>query len=208
MEDVLDLYAEEPDPLRPVVNFDEKPYQLLSHVYPPQAAVAGRPERIDYEYKREGSCNLFLFFDRHRAWRHLAVTAQRTAVDFAHQMRWLVDEAYPEAQQIRVVLDNLNTHTPASLYQAFPAPEAQRIARRLQFHYTPKHASWLNMAEIEFSVLERQCLGRRLGSQAEVAREAAAWEAQRNAAGASILWRFTTRDARSRLRRLYPSPPP
>lgn len=207
MENVLDLYAEAPDPLRPVVNFDEKPYQLLSHVRPPQPAAPGQAERIDYEYKREGTCNLFLFFDRHRRWRHLAVTARRTSLDFAEQMRWLVDEAYPEAQKIRVVLDNLNTHTPGSLYQAFSAPEAQRITRRLEFHYTPRHASWLNMAEIEFSALERQCLDRRLASQDEVAREVAAWEAERNVARESILWRFTTTDARSRLHRLYPSPP-
>jgi len=206
MEQVLDLYAEAPDPRRPLVNFDEKPYQLLSHARPPLPVEPGQPERIDYEYKREGTCNLFLFLDRHRGWRHLDVTAQRTAVDFAHQMRWLVDEAYPQAEVIRVVLDNLNTHTPASLYQAFPPEEARRIAKRLEFHYTPKHASWLNMAEIEFSVLERQCLDRRLTSRDEVAQEVGAWEVDRNAAGATILWRFTTTDARTKLHRFYPSP--
>jgi hypothetical protein len=205
MEDVLDLYAEAPDPRRPHVCFDEKPYQLLSHTRPPLPVAPGQAERIDYEYRREGTCNLFLFFDPHRAWRRLEVTAQRTAHDFAQQMRWLVDEAYPEAEVIRVVLDNLNTHSQASLYQAFPPEEARRIARKLEFHYTPKHASWLNMAEIEFSVLERQCLGRRLACQEEVAREVAAWQAARNDARSTIQWRFTTSDARCRLHRLYPS---
>jgi hypothetical protein len=207
MEDVLDLYAEAPDPRRPLLCFDEKPYQLLSHTHPPLPVAPGQAERIDYEYRREGTCNLFLFFDPHRAWRRLEVTAQRTAVDFAQQLRWLVDEAYPEAEVIRVVLDNLNTHSPASLYQAFPPEEARRIARTLEIHYTPKHASWLNMAEIEFSVLERQCLGRRLASQAEVAREVGAWQAARNDARSTIRWRFTTSDARARMHRLYPSPP-
>jgi hypothetical protein len=207
MEDVLDLYAEAPDPRRPLVCFDEKPYQLLSHTHPPLPVAPGQAERIDYEYRREGTCNLFLFFDPHRAWRRLEVTAQRTALDFAQQMRWLVDEAYPEAEVIRVVLDNLNTHSPASLYRTFPPDEARRIARRLEIHYTPKHASWLNMAEIEFSVLERQCLGRRLASQEEVAREVGAWEAARNDARSTIQWRFTTSDARARMHRLYPSLP-
>lgn len=205
MEDVLDLYAEAFDPRRPWVCFDEKPYQLLSDVRAPLPPAPGRPKRIDYEYKREGTCNLFLFLDPHRAWRRLEVTEQRTAVDFAHQMRWLVEEVYPEAEVIRVVLDNLNTHSPASLYQAFAPAEARRIARRLQFHYTPKHASWLNMAEIEFSVLERQCLDRRLPSREAVTREVTAWEADRNQTGATIHWRFTTTDARTKLHRFYPS---
>lgn len=207
MEDVLDLYAESLDPCRPLVCFDEKPYQLLSHTRPPLPVVPGHAERIDYEYRREGTCNLFLFFDPHRAWRRLEVTGQRTALDFAKQMRWLVDEAYPEAEVIRVVLDNLNTHSLASLYQAFAPEEARRIARKLEFHYTPKHASWLNMAEIEFSVLERQCLGRRLASREEVACEMSAWESTRNEARSTIRWRFTTSDARRRLFRLYPSIP-
>lgn len=205
MEDVLDLYAEAFDPRRPWVCFDEKPYQLLSDVRAPLPPAPGRPKRIDYEYKREGTCNLFLFLDPHRAWRRLEVTEQRTAVDFAHPMRWLVEEVYPEAEVIRVVLDNLNTHSPASLYQAFAPAEARRIARRLQFHYTPKHASWLNMAEIEFSVLERQCLDRRLPSREAVTREVTAWEADRNQTGATIHWRFTTTDARTKLHRFYPS---
>lgn len=207
MEDVLDLYAEAPDPLRPWVCFDEKSYQLLSHVRPPIPSSPGQPERVDYEYRREGTCNFFLFFDPHRCWRRLEVTQQRTSVDFAHQMRWLVDEGYPEARVIRVVLDNLSTHSLASLYHAFPPAEARRIASRLEFHYTPKHASWLNMAELEFSVLERQCLGRRLGSTEEVARETAAWERDRNDARATIHWRFTAADARTKLKRFYPSNP-
>lgn len=207
MEDVLDLYAEVYDPRRPWVCFDEKPYQLLGDVRSALPLSPGQPRRIDYEYKREGTCNVFLFFDPHRAWRRLEVTKQRTAVDFAHQMRWLVDEGYPEAEVIRVVLDNLNTHSAASLYQAFAPAEARRIARRLEFHYTPKHASWLNMAEIEFSVLERQCLGRRLATREIVAHEVAAWEATRNATGATVHWRFTTTDARIKLRRFYPSQP-
>lgn len=205
MEDVLDLYTEAADPRRPLVCFDEKPYQLLSHKRPALPLSPGQAERIDYEYKREGTCNLFLFFDPHRAWRRLEVTAQRTAADFAHQMKWLVDQAYPQVEVIRVVLDNLNTHTPASLYQTFAPEEARRITQKLEFRYTPKHASWLNMAEIEFSVLERQCLDRRLPSREDVAREVAAWEADRNEARASINWRFTTQDARTKLRRLYPS---
>jgi transposase len=206
MEDVLDLYAERHDPQRPWVCFDEKPYQLLSDVRPPRPVAPGRAARIDYEYKREGTCNLFLLLDPHRAWRRVTVTAQRAAVDFAHQMRWLVDEGYPEAEVIRVVLDNLSTHTAAALYQAFAPAEARRLARKLAFHYTPKHASWLNMAEIEFSVLERQCLARRLATRADVARETAAWTTDRNAVEATIDWRFTTAHARTKLHRLYPSP--
>jgi hypothetical protein len=205
MEDVLDLYAEPYDPRRPWVCFDEKPYQLLSDVRPPQPVAPGRAARVDYEYTREGTCNLFLLLDPHRAWRRVTVTAQRAAVDFAHQMRWLVDEGHPEADVIRVVLDNLSTHTAAALYQTFAPAEARRLARKLEFHYTPKHASWLNMAEIEFSVLERQCLARRLPTREAVGRETTAWSADRNRAWATIHWRFTTAQARTKLHRLYPS---
>ena len=205
MEDVLDLYAEPPDRRRPWVCFDEKPYQLLGHTREPLPVAPGKAQRIDYEYKREGTCNLFLFFDPHRRWRRLEVTESRTAADFAHQMKWLVDEGYPDAERIRVVLDNLNTHSAASLYQAFAPEEARRIARKLEFHYTPKHASWLNMAEIEFSVLERQCLDRRLSTREAVSQEVAAWEADRNENGATIHWRFTTADARTKMHRFYPS---
>jgi len=206
MEDVLDLYAEPHDPQRPWVCFDEKPYQLLGDVRDPLPPEPGRAKRIDYEYKREGTCNFFLIFDPHRAWRRLEVTQRRAAIDFAHQMKWLVDEGYPEAEEIRVVLDNLSTHSATALYEAFAPAEARRIARRLRFHYTPKHASWLNMAEIEFSVLERQCLGRRLPSREHVAREVGAWETERNRTRATVTWRFTTADARIKMHRFYPSP--
>ena len=158
MENVLDLYAEPYDPQRPVVCFDETTTQLLADLRPPIPAAPGRSKREDYEYLRAGTRNLFLTCEPRRGWRQVAVTQQRTMRDFAHQMRWLVDEAYPDVPVVRVVLDNLNTHRMASLYETFPPAEARRIARRLEFHYTPKHGSWLNMAEIEFSVLARACL--------------------------------------------------
>ena len=162
MEDVLDLYAEPYDPQRPVVCFDETSTQLLAETRPSLPPRPGLPLRQDYEYRREGTRNLFLACEPLAGWRQVAVTQRRTMQDFAQQMRWLVDEAYPEVEVVRVVLDNLNTHRPASLYETFPAAEARRIARRLEFHYTPKHGSWLNMAEIEFSVLSRSCLRQRL----------------------------------------------
>ena len=162
MEDVLELYAEPYDPRRPKVNFDETSKQLISETRRPLPAQPGQPERFDYEYEREGTRNLFLFTEPQAGWRHLNITEQRTMVDFAHQMKWLVDVAYPEAEVIRVVLDNLNTHKAASLYEAFAPEEARRIVKKLEFHYTPKHGSWLNMAEIELSVLQRQCLARRI----------------------------------------------
>ena len=205
MEDVLDLYAEPYDPRRPTVCFDETSTQLLSEPRPALPAKPGRPQRQDYEYRREGTRNLFLTCEPLQGWRHVAITQRRTRQDFAHQMRWLVDEAYPEAQVVRVVLDNLNTHRPASLYQAFPAAEARRIVKRLEFHHTPKHGSWLNMAEIEFSVLARCCLKRRVPDEATLCREIQALERERNAAHASINWRFTAQDARRKLHRLYPS---
>ena len=175
MEDVLDLYAEPYDPKRPVVNFDETSKQLVAEKKTPIPPRRGRRERFDYEYKRNGTRNLFMCCEPLAGWRHVAVTERRTMVDFAHQMRWLVDEAYPEAEKIRVVLDNLNIHKPASLYQAFRPDEARRIRKRLEFHYTPKHGSWLNMAEIEFSVFSRQCLARRIGDEDTLKREIAAW---------------------------------
>ena len=205
MEDVLDLYGEPYDPKRPVVCFDETSKQLVAEKRFPIPAKPGRPRRFDYEYKRNGTRNLFLFCQPRAGWRHVDVTERRTMVDFAHQMRWLVDEAYPEADKIRVVLDNLNTHRAASLYQAFSPGEARRIARRLEFHHTPKHGSWLNMAEIEFSVFSKQCLARRIGDEETLKREIAALEAQRNQARATIDWRFSTEDARVKLHRLYPS---
>jgi len=204
MEDILDLYAEAYDPHRPVVCFDELPYQLLSHAVAPQPCAPGRPAREDYEYKREGTCNLFIAFQPQQAWRHVEVTARRTARDFAHQMQALVDVHFPEADVIRVVLDNLNTHTPAALYQTFPAVEARRLTAKLEFHYTPKHGSWLNMVEIELSILARQCLDQRLLDQNSVQRVIAPWIARRNAAHASVDWRFTVHDARTKLVDLYP----
>ena len=204
MEDVLDLYAEPYDPQRPLVCFDQTSTQLLADTRPPLRAQPGRPARQDYEYRREGTRNLFLACEPLAGWRHVAVTERRTMQDFAYQMRWLVDEAYPEAQVVRVVLDNLNTHRPASLYQTFPAAEARRIAKRLEFHYTPKHGSWLNMAEIEFSVLARCCLKQRLPDEETLRQEVQALEQERNAAKATIHWRFNTQDARTKLHRLYP----
>lgn len=202
---MLDLYAEPADPTRPLVTFDERPVQLLSDVREPLPCRPGQVRRQDYEYTREGTCNLFCFFAPHERWRHIDVTERRTAVDFAQQMKWLVDERYPDAEVIRVVLDNLNIHSPASLYQAFPPEEARRITKKLEFHPTPKHASWLNMNELELAVLSKQCLSRRLGSREELAREVAAWEQARNVAGATVTWRFTTAHARTKLSRLYPA---
>jgi hypothetical protein len=205
MEDVLDLYEEPYDPQFPTVCFDELPYQLTGEVRLPLPAEPGKPQRYDYEYHRRGTCNIFLHVEPQGGWRHVEVTERRTAQDFAHQMKALVDLHYPDAKKIRVVLDNLNTHTPAALYEAFPPEEARRILRRLEFHHTPKHGSWLNMAEIEFSVLSRQCLNRRLGDLETVRQEIAAWQAPRNQAGATINWRFTADKAREKLKRLYPS---
>ena len=205
MEDVLDLYAEPYDPRRPVVCFDETSTQLLSDARPPLPVEPGKPRREDYEYRRRGTRNLFLTCEPLAGWRHLAITERRTAEEFAHQMQWLVDEAYPDVPLVRLVLDNLNTHRKASLYQTFPAPEARRIAKRLEFHYTPKHGSWLNMAEIEFSVFSRNCLSRRVPDEAAPCREVQALEMERNEAQARINWRFSTDDARTKLHQLYPS---
>ena len=205
MEDVLDLYAEPYDPKRPKVNFDETSKQLIGETRQPLPAQPGQAARYDYEYKRNGTRNLFLFVEPQAGWRHVVVTEHRTMHDFAHQMKWLVDERYPGAEVIRVVLDNLNTHKPASLYETFPPAEAHRIRQKLEFHYTPKHGSWLNMAEIELSVLARQCLHRRLATEAVLKRALAAVEAARNAARATIDWQFTTTQARVKLHRLYPS---
>ena len=205
MEDVLDLYEEPFDPTRPVVNFDETSKQLIEEKKVPLPAKPGRSERYDYEYKRNGVRNLFLFCEPQAGWRHIQVTEQRTMQDFAHQMRWLVDEAYPEAEVVRVVMDNLNTHKAASLYETFEPAEARRILKGLEFHYTPKHGSWLNMAEIELSVLSRQCLDRRIADEATLKREIKAYEDRRNEAEATIDWQFTATDARVKLHRLYPS---
>jgi transposase len=206
MEDVLDLYAEPPDPARPVVCLDESPVQLIGEVREPIPASPGQIARVDYEYRRNGTLNLFVAVDAHRPWRKVSVTEQRTAQDYAERLRELVDVDDPDAECIRVVQDNLSTHTPGALYQAFPAPEAHRILRRLEFHYTPKHASWLNMVEIEIGVLKGQCLDRRIDNRTQLEREVAAWQRRRNAAGARVNWMFTTEKARAKMGRTYPKP--
>ncbi len=204
MEDVLDLYAEAPDPLRPVICFDESPTQLIGEVREPVPAKPGRLERYDYEYRRNGTVNLFVFLDAHRPWRRVKVTDRRTNQDFAHCMRELVDVDFPDAPVVRVVMDNLSTHTPGAIYDTFPAPEARRVLRRLEIHHTPKHASWLNMVEIEIGVLRSQCLDRRIDSKEQITAEIAAWEQRRNAEQARINWMFTTEKARDKLRKAYP----
>jgi hypothetical protein len=206
MEDVLDLYAEPYDADRPVVGFDERPLQLLGETRTPVPTAPGRVRRVDYEYRRNGTGNVFTTVEPLAGWRHVEVTQRRATSDFAQQMRWLVDEAYPDAQVIRVVLDNLNTHTIASLYATFPAPEARRLARRLEFHHTPKHGSWLNVAECELAVLASQCLNRRLPDLATVSSEAAAWERHRNIERPTVKWHFTTAQARRKLSHIYPIP--
>jgi hypothetical protein len=205
MEDLLDLYAAPFDPKRPVVGFDETTKQLVAETRVPLPPAPGQPERFDYEYARNGTANLFLLCQPLGGWRHVEVTDRRTKHDFAHQMRALVDWHFPDAEVIRVVLDNLNTHTPAALYEAFPPAEARRILRKLEFHYTPVHGSWLNMAELEFSMLTRQCLGRRIPDRDTLATEVAAWETARNEQRATISWQFTVDDARVKLHRLYPA---
>jgi hypothetical protein len=205
MEDVLDLYAEPYQARYPVVTFDESPYQMISETRVPLVVEPGKPQRYDYEYKREGTCNLFLFFQPLGGWRHVKVTERRTTLDFAQCMKDLVDNHFPKAVLISVVLDNLNTHTPAALYEAFEPAEARRIVSKLDFHYTPKHGSWLNMAECEFAVLLGQCLDQRIADIATVRRKSAAWEQRRNSAKATVNWRFTTTKARLKLKRLYPS---
>jgi len=206
MEDVLDLYAEAPDPKRPVVCFDESPIQLIGEVRQPIPPKPGRIERYDCEYRRNGTANLFVFVDVNRPWRKVKVTERRAAEDFAACMRELTDVHYPKAERIRVVLDNLSTHSVGALYQTFPADEARRVLRRLEFHYVPKHASWLNMVEIEIGVLARQCLDRRIDSYTRLVAETAAWQKQRNAARARIKWMFTTDKARAKMGRAYPKP--
>src|SRR5471030_2088649 len=207
MEDVLDLYAEPPDPKRPVVCFDESPVQLIGETRQPIPAEPGQLERYDCEYKRNGTANLFILLDVHRSWRRVKVTDSRAAVDFAACMRELVDVYYPDAACIRVVQDNLSTHSVGSLYEAFAPAEARRILRRLEFHYTPKHASWLNMVEIEIGALRGQCLDRRIDDPKRLICEIAAWEEQRNVAGARINWMFTTDKARAKMGRAYPVTP-
>jgi hypothetical protein len=205
MEDVLEVYTRPYDPRRPQVCLDETSRQLLAEVTPPRLIAPGRPARQDYEYERRGVCNLFLVCEPLRGWRHVTVSDRRTRIDWAHCIKELVDVHYPDAERVVLVQDNLNTHTPASLYEAFKPAEARRLADRLELHYTPKHGSWLNMAEIELAVLAEQCLDRRLTGRVLLEREVAAWQATRNATGRGVDWRFTTEDARIKLKHLYPA---
>jgi hypothetical protein len=204
MEDVLELYTQPHDPQRPLVCFDETTKQLIGERRVGLPVAPGLPARIDYEYVRHGVSNLFMFFAPLEQWRQVVVTAQRTKVDFAYCMRDLVDVYFPDAIVIRLVMDNLNTHDLAALYEVFPAAEARRIVSKLEIHYTPKHGSWLNMAEIELSVLSNQCLDQRIADAVRLARETGAWVSERNQAGATVEWRFTTADARIKLKKLYP----
>ena len=204
MEDVLDLYTEPYDSQRPVVCFDETSTQSLADAREPMPVKPGLPKRQDYEYRREGTRNLFLACEPLAGWRHVSLTERRTKEDFAYQMRWLVNEAYPDVPVIRLVLDNLNTHRPSSLYETFPVAEARRIAQRLELHYTPKHGSWLNVAEMEFSVLTRACLRGRNPDQESLEQAVNACVSERNAVTSPINWRFTIKNARVKLRRLYP----
>ena len=204
MEEILAVYARPPDPTHPLVCFDECGKDLKAHTRPPQLVAPGRAAREDADYLRGGSVNGFLACAPHLGWRHLTLTARRTALDFAHALRELVDVHFPDATRIVLVTDNLNTHRPAALYQAFPPAEAWRILAKLEWHYTPKHGSWLNIAELELSVLQRQCLARRIPDVATLEREVSAWVQQRNAARTGVAWRFTQEAARRRLPWLYP----
>jgi hypothetical protein len=207
MEDVLEVYHRPYDERRPLVTLDEASKQLVGEVVQPLPPEPGQPERFDYEYVRNGTANLFMVCEPLVGWRHVAVTERRTAKDYAEVLRWLAEEVHPDAEVIVLVQDNLNTHTLASLYEAFPPERARRLAERFEVHYTPKHGSWLNVAEIELSVLARQCLDRRIASAEELRREVGAWEAERNERAVEVRWRFTTADARIKLHRLYPSLP-
>ena len=204
MEDVLEVYKRPYDPKRPQVCMDETTKQLLADSQEPLPIKPGHPERYDYEYEREGVANLFMFFEPLAGKRHVKVTDHRTKKDWAEAMRELSDVYYPDAEVIVVVLDNLNTHSPASFYEAFEPEEARRLVNRFEFHHTPKHGSWLNMAEIELSVLSRQCLAGRIPDKAILASKVGAWEAERNGSVVKVHWRFTTADARIKLKHLYP----
>jgi hypothetical protein len=205
MEDVLEVYHRPYDPRRPQVCLDEASKQLVGEVVQPLPPEPGRPQRFDYEYARNGTANLFMVSEPLLGWRAVHVTERRTAVDFAEVLRWLAEDVHPDAERVVLVMDNLNTHKLASLYEAFEPDRARRIAEKFEVHHTPKHGSWLNVAEIELSVLARQCLDRRLGSAEELRREVAAWEGERNGRAVEVRWRFTTADARIKLHRLYPS---
>jgi hypothetical protein len=205
MEDVIEVYHRPYDPRRPVVCLDEQPVQLIGETRTPLPAKPGRPRRYDYEYKRNGTANLFLAFAPLVGWRHVSVTERRTAKDFGTFLRYVVDEVYAEAEKVVLVTDNLNVHGVGSLYEAFDPATARRLAEKIEWHYTPKHGSWLNVAECEFAVLTRQCLSRRVGTMAELRGRIEAWENARNERLVEAKWRFTTADARIKLRRLYPS---
>jgi hypothetical protein len=205
MEDVLDAYARPLDPKRPVVCIDEGGKQLVGDARPPLPVRPGRPERVDYEYVRNGTANLFVAFEPLAGMRRVEVTDRRTSRDFARFARRVLDEWYPAAERVVFVLDNLSTHAPAAFYEAFEPAEARRLCERVEWHYTPKHGSWLNVAELELSVLARQCLDRRIPDMGTLRREVAAWEAERNAAVVRVDWQFKTADARTKLKRLYPS---
>jgi hypothetical protein len=205
MEDVLAVYERPYDPTHPLVCMDELPKPLRADTRPPVPRAPGRAERVDYEYARHGTANVFLFCEPLQARRWVTVTARRTSADWAHQIQELVDVRCPDATRITLVCDNLNTHTPAALYEVFPPAEAKRLADKLELHYTPKHGSWLNIAEIELSVLGRQCLDRRIPDLTTLQAEVATWQARRDAEGGRVDWRFTTQDARHKLKRLYPS---
>jgi hypothetical protein len=204
MEDILTLYTQPEDPKRPLVCMDEVPKQLLCDVREPIPAKPGQPVRLDYEYQRNGVANLFMFFEPFRGQRHVMVTERRTRVDWAQAMRILSDEIHPTAEKIIVVLDNLNTHTPAAFYFAFEPEEARRLVNRFEFHFTPKHGSWLNMAEIELSVLSRQCINQRIPDVLTLRKKALAWQDDRNYSVVKVDWRFSTADARIKLKQLYP----
>jgi transposase len=204
MENVLAVYKRPYDPSRPVVCFDEKSKQLVGEIAMPIAASAGQVERQDYEYVRNGTANLFMFVEPLRGWRHVNVTSRRTKLDFAGQMKQLVDVHYPEAARITLVMDNLNTHRLSCLYEAFEPAEARRIIEKIEVVHTPKHGSWLNMAECELSVLEKQCLGDRIGDEPTLRERTETWETDRNNRSKKIDWQFATADARIKLRRLYP----
>lgn len=205
MEDVLDLYAEPYDPLRPVVCMDEASKQMIAETCPALPAKPGQVERFDYEYERKGTRNLFLFLQPLAGWRGVNITQQRTKQDWAHQIQWLVDEVYPHTTCIRIVLDNLNTHTYAALYDTFEPAEARRLCQRIELHYTPKHASWLNMAEIEFSVFARQAWADYIPDEETLRRNIDRLQHERNTKQMTVHWRFSTTDARIKLERLYPS---
>jgi len=205
MEDILDLYALPYDPKIPMICMDEQPVQLLGQVIEPIPMKPGKSQREDYEYTREGTCSIFIFTEPLKSWRHVEATKQRTRIDWAYQIDQLLSEFYPEAERIRLVMDNLNTHTLASLYQAFPAEKARNLAKRLEIHYTPKHGSWLNIAEIELSVVTKQCLSRRIPSIEILNSQLSAWEKSRNDSAKHVNWHFITEQARGKLKHLYPN---